>query len=253
MNYFQAIILGVIQGVTEFLPISSDGHLSIAQQFFGLTEVLSFDVFLHLATLVAVIIFFWKDLWTLKIKDWFLVGIGTLPAVVMGLWVKDWLEALMHSAVYVGLFLILSGIFNFISHYFMTHPPEHFSKVDWKKALIIGTLQASAIMPGLSRSGSTMMSGLVQKMDKQSTFKFSFFLAIPAILGAVILQGLDLMQGAGLESINVGLYLIGGLAATITGLLSLKLLKFVVDKANFAFFGWYCVILGSTLLIFKLI
>ncbi len=252
MNYFQAVILGVIQGITEFLPISSDGHLSIAQQFFGLTEVLSFDVFLHLATLVAVIIFFWKDLWSLKFKDWFLIGIGTLPAVVMGLWVKDWLEALMHSAVYVGLFLILSGIFNFISHYFMSHPPENFSKVNWKKALIIGVFQASAIMPGLSRSGSTMMSGLVQKMDKQSTFKFSFMLAIPAIIGAVILQALDLAQ-SGMGNIDVGQYLIGGLAATMTGLLSLRLLKYVVDKANFAFFGWYCVILGSGLLIFQII
>lgn len=252
MNYFQAIVLGIIQGVTEFLPISSDGHLSIAQQFFGLTEVLSFDVFLHLATLVAVIIFFWKDLWSLKFKDWFLVGVGTLPAVAMGLWVKDWLEVLMHSAVYVGLFLILSGIFNFISHYFMSHPPESFSKVNWKKALVIGFFQASAIMPGLSRSGSTMMSGLVQKMDKQSTFKFSFFLAIPAILGAVILQGLDLAQ-SGMGTIDVGQYLVGGLAATLTGLLSLRLLKFVVDKANFAFFGWYCVLLGSALLIFQII
>lgn len=252
MNYFQAVILGVIQGITEFLPISSDGHLSIAQQFFGLTEVLSFDVFLHLATLVAVIIFFWKDLWSLKFKDWFLIGIGTLPAVVMGLWVKDWLEALMHSAVYVGLFLILSGIFNFISHYFMSHPPENFSKVNWKKALIIGVFQASAIMPGLSRSGSTMMSGLVQKMDKQSTFKFSFMLAIPAIIGAVILQALDLAQ-SGMGNIDVGQYLVGGLAATMTGLLSLRLLKYVVDKANFAFFGWYCVILGSGLLIFQII
>lgn len=251
MNYFQAIVLGVIQGITEFLPISSDGHLSIAQQFFGLTEVLSFDVFLHLATLVAVVIFFWKDLWSLKFKDWFLVGIGTLPAVVVGLWVKDWLEVLMHSAIYVGLFLILSGIFNFVSHYFMSHPPENFSKVNWKKALVIGTLQASAIMPGLSRSGSTMMSGLIQKMDKQSTFKFSFFLAIPAILGAVILQGIDLVQ-SGVNNIDIPLYLVGGLTATITGLLSLRLLKFVVDKANFAFFGWYCVILGSALIILQL-
>jgi undecaprenyl-diphosphatase len=252
MNYFQAIILGVIQGITEFLPISSDGHLSIAQQLFGLTEVLSFDVFLHLGTLIAVIIFFWKDLWALKFKDWFLVGIGTLPAVFVGLWVKEWLEVLMHSAVYVGLFLILSGIFNFISHYFMSHPPENFNKVNWKRALVIGLFQASAIMPGLSRSGSTMMSGLLQKMDKQSTFKFSFFLAVPAILGAVILQGLDVAQ-SGLGNIAVGQYLVGGITAMITGLLSLRLLKFVVDKANFAFFGWYCVILGSALLIFQIL
>lgn len=252
MNYFQAVILGVIQGITEFLPISSDGHLSIAQQFFGLKEVLSFDVFLHLATLIAVIIFFWHDIWKLKIKDWLIVAIGTIPAVIMGLWVKDWLESLMHSPIYVGLFLILSGTFNFVSHYLMKHPPEKFVPVTWKKALFIGTLQASAIMPGLSRSGSTMMAGLLQKMDKQSTFRFSFFLAIPAILGAVVLQGLDLAE-TGLGSINVGQYLVGGVTATITGLLSLRLLKFVVDKANFAFFGWYCLSLGSLLILFQLL
>lgn len=252
MNYFQAVVLGVIQGITEFLPISSDGHLSIAQQYFGLKEVLSFDVFLHLATLVAVIIFFWKDIWKLKIKDWVIVAIGTIPAVIMGLWVKDWLESLMHSPIYVGLFLILSGTFNFVSHYLMKHPPQEFTSVTWKKALFIGSFQASAIMPGLSRSGSTMMAGLLQKMDKQSTFKFSFFLAIPAILGATVLQGLDLIE-TGLGSINAVQYLIGGIAATITGLLSLRLLKFVVDKANFALFGWYCVSLGSLLILLQLI
>lgn len=243
MNYFQAIFLGIIQGITEFLPISSDGHLSIAQQFFGLKEVLSFDVFLHLATLVAVIIFFWQDLWKLKFKDYFLVGLGTLPAVVVGLFVKDWLETLMHSSFYVGIFLITSGVFNFISHYKMSKPKENLGQVDWKKSLIIGTFQASAIMPGLSRSGSTMMSGLSLGLDRQTTFRFSFILAIPAIIGATILQSLDVLE-TGIGNIEWGLYLIGGIAATITGLLSLRLLKYVVDRANFAFFGWYCVLLG---------
>lgn len=252
MNYFQAVILGVVQGITEFLPISSDGHLAIAQQYFKLTGVLTFDVFLHLATLVAVIIFFWSDLLKLKIKDWLVVGVGTLPAVGFGLFIKDWLEAIMHSPLWVGLFLILSGVFNFISHSLMSNSREKFDNVNWKKALVIGTFQASAIMPGLSRSGSTIMSGLSQGLDKQAAFKFSFFLAVPAILGAVVLQGFDLIQ-TGVGQIEVGQYLIGGLAATLTGLFSLKLLSFVVNKANFAFFGWYCLIIGSGLILSQLI
>ncbi|NCN87772.1 MAG: undecaprenyl-diphosphate phosphatase [Candidatus Pacebacteria bacterium] len=251
MNLFQAVSLGFIQGITEFLPVSSSGHLALTQRLFGFTEAnIAFDTFLHFGTLLAVIIFFWKDLIKLKLKQWFIIAVGTIPAVIAGLLIKDYIESIVTSTLLVSGFLIVTGIFNLISDKKLQQ--EGTTKdIGFKTAFITGLFQAFAIIPGISRSGSTLFGSLLQKIDRKEAFKFSFYLAIPAILGATILQSIDVLE-MGLNDVSPYLYLIGAITAFITGVSSLRIFKYIIDKARLEIFGWYCISVGSIFLIFTL-
>lgn len=248
MNFFQAVLLGFVQGLTEFLPVSSSGHLAIAQHFLGFKEAnLAFDTFLHFGTLLAVIIFFWKDLLKLKIKNWLIIGVGTIPAVFAGLLIKDYIEGIITSTLLVAGFLIVTGIVNLVSDKKLEQK-ETTTEITFKNAFIIGLFQAVAIIPGISRSGSTLFGGLLQKIDRKEAFKFSFFLSIPAILGATLLQGLDVLE-IGLNGVSPLLYLVGAITAFITGISSLKVFKYIIEKARLEIFGWYCISAGVIVLI----
>jgi undecaprenyl-diphosphatase len=251
MNLFQAITLGFVQGITEFLPVSSSGHLALTQRLFGFTEAnIAFDTFLHFGTLLAVIIFFWKDLTKLRLKQWLVIAVGTIPAVIAGLLIKDYIESIITSTLLVSGFLIITGVLNLISDKKLQQ--ENTTKdIGFKTALITGIFQAFAIIPGISRSGSTLFGSLIQKIDRREAFRFSFYLAIPAILGATILQGLDVLE-MGLNGVNPYLYLVGASVAFITGVSSLKILKYIIDQAKLEIFGWYCISIGSIFLILTL-
>ncbi|MDH5533204.1 MAG: undecaprenyl-diphosphate phosphatase [Candidatus Pacebacteria bacterium] len=252
MNFFQAVLLGIVQGATEFLPVSSSGHLALTQRFLGFTQAnLAFDTFLHFATLLAVIIFFWKDLIKLKLNNWIVIAVGTIPAVIAGLLIKDYIEGIITSTIIVAGFLILTGITNLISDKKLEQT-ETTKEVTLKSAFIIGLFQAVAIIPGISRSGSTLFGGLLQKLDRKEAFKFSFYLSIPAILGATLLQGLDVLE-IGLNGINPSLYLVGAVAAFITGISSLKVFKYIIEKARLEVFGWYCIGVGILFIIGSLL
>lgn len=252
MNLFQAVALGFIQGITEFLPVSSSGHLALTQQFFGFQEAnLAFDTFLHFGTLIAVIIFFWKDLIKLKLKDWKVIVVGTIPAVFAGLLIKDQIEAIITSTTLVAFFLIITGLFNFFSDKKLEQEGSK-KEIGYKTAFITGIFQAFAIIPGISRSGSTLFGGLLQKVEREEAFKLSFFLSIPAIIGATALQSLEVLE-MGLNNIQPTLYLLGALTAFITGFFSLRVLKYMIKKAKLNIFGWYCVTIGGIILISSLI
>jgi len=252
MNFIQAILLGFIQGATEFLPVSSSGHLAIAQHFLGFKEAnLAFDTFLHVGTLLAVILFFWKDLIKLKLKNLLVIAVGTIPAVFVGLIIKNYIESIITSTIIVACFLIVTGIVNLISDKKLNQE-DTVSEISFKNAFIIGLFQAVAIIPGISRSGSTLFGGLMQKLSRKDAFKFSFYLSIPAILGATLLQGLDVLE-MGLNGISPHLYLIGATAAFITGVSSLKIFKYIIDKARLEVFGWYCISIGVLVLLVSLV
>jgi undecaprenyl-diphosphatase len=252
MNFFQAVLLGFVQGVTEFLPVSSSGHLAITQHFLGFEEAnLAFDTFLHFGTLMAVILFFWKDLLKLKLKNWLIIAVGTIPAVFAGLLIKDYIEGIITSTVIVAGFLILTGIVNLLSDKKLEQK-DTTTEITFKTAFIIGLFQAVAIIPGISRSGSTLFGGLMQKLDRKEAFKFSFYLSIPAILGATLLQGLDVLE-IGLNGISPALYLVGAITAFITGVSSLKVFKYIIEKARLEIFGWYCIGAGLILVLGSLI
>lgn len=255
MSILQALILGVVQGVTEFLPISSSGHLVLLQQWFGLTEdILVFDIFLHLATLGAIIIFFGKSLFKVTLREWFLVGVGTIPAVVVGVLFKDTIEALFAQDIFLGAEIILTGGINFYIDRRLNHMKldsiTETVPLTISKSLWIGVAQAIAIIPGISRSGSTVAGAVSFKMSREEAFRFSFLLAIPALAGAGILQ-LSEVSADTFHNISLLTTGVGSLAAFLSGLASLALFKYVIDKAKFEWFGWYCVVLGSGILFFQ--
>jgi len=253
MTIGQAFLLGLVQGVTEFLPVSSSGHLVLLQEWFGFTEsLLTFDIFLHLATLIAILLFFGRSLFAVTLKEWILVALGTIPAVVIGLAFKDQIEAMFMATTFIGIELIITGLVNFYIDYRVKHPVKE-SPLSPVKSLLIGVAQAVAIIPAISRSGSTVAAGMAVGLEREAAFRYSFLLAIPALAGAGVLQLKDVVEAGGLGEIAIIPFAVGGVAALVSGLLSLGLFRYVIIKAQLKWFGWYCVILGGVLLLKSLV
>lgn len=244
MTIWEAALLGVVQGITEFLPISSDGHLALMHHLLGMGQLdLTFDVFLHGMTLLAIIIFFWKDIWKLSRQEMVGIALGTVPAVVVGLFIKDYLEPLSASLLIVGGFLMVTGVMNLFADRCLSRQKEGTSEVAPRQALVIGLFQAFAILPGVSRSGGTVASAVAMGVDRQAAFRFSFLLGIPAIAGATLLQFVDAAQ-AGFPDVVVVPYGIGGGLAFVVGLGALAFFRWVMKHARLELFGWYGVGVG---------
>ena len=235
MNLVQGFLLGLIQGLTEFLPVSSSGHLVIAQKLLGFSQPpVTFDVLVHLATAAAVVIFLWPVIKSLKLDTLVAVVIGTLPAVVVGLLLNSRLDVLFNSLPLVGGSLLITSLLLFaaISRY----PKARSIQLTSKTAFLIGLFQALAILPGISRSGSTIAAAIT----------FSFLLALPAILGAQMIQLPQLTA----SSIPVSILITGFVTALVSGFFALKLLRTVVISKNLSPFAYYCLTLGLIVLLF---
>lgn len=253
MTFLQALLLGIIQGITEFLPISSSGHLVIFQQLFGLKgDYVVFDVILHVATLGAIIVFFFPDLRKLTRSEALTIIIGTIPAAIVGLFFKENIESLFQSTQLVGFALMVTGILNFITDRQLNkstldHPT---TVVSPKQGLLIGVIQALAITPGISRSGSTVAAGTTLGLTRQKAFQFSFLLGIPAIAGAGVIQLKELISQGMPADVLVPQSVVGAIAAFVMGLLSLYLFRLVMEKAKFELFGYYCLVVGVLTILF---
>lgn len=262
MTIIQAIVLGIIQGLTEFLPISSSGHLVIFQHLFGLKEPeLIFDISVHVGTLVAVVLFFKKDIYEilksiqqsllLLIKDrkinfqtnphlkfvWLII-VGSIPTGIIGLALKKKAEILFSSVAIVGLMLLITGLLLWITRWFNTKETKPLSMVH---AIIIGVVQGIAIMPGISRSGSTISVGLYMGLSRETAAKFSFLLSIPAIVGAELLSIKDMLENPTSFDMTI---IIGTIIAGLSGYAALKLLMYVVNKGHLYVFTPYCFLAG---------
>ena len=267
MSIIFAIICGIIQGAAEFLPISSSGHLAIFQNIFGAknieTDYMAFSVLLHLGTLAAVFVIFRKDIvklikafftmlkkvftgkfkleyYTVEERTVIMLLIATLPLVIAAL-VSDYVEIISSYTWAVGLILIINGLILFVSDKMETGKTKPGS-VTPKNALIIGICQMCAVLPGLSRSGSTITGGLTQGFDRRFAVKFSFLLSIPAILGANIKE---LPTLAHIPSGDVAAYIIGTVVAFIAGIAAMKLLLYISKHSNFRIFSYYCFAVGA--------
>ncbi len=260
MDYLYAALLGLVQGLTEFLPVSSSGHLVIAQHVLGLGEKnamlnsLTFDIVLHLGTLLAVLVYFRARVFSLArclfdttlVEDrkmLLFVIIGTLPAVAAGLFIKSQLGGLYHSATFASLMLLVTGAILLSTGWFKTGV----GSVGKKSALWIGVAQACAILPGISRSGTTISMGMFLGITPEKAAEYSFLLAIPAILGAAVLELKDLSS---VSTENLGVFLVGAAVAFISGLAAVGWLMKLIGKGKFKYFGVYCVALGAVSLIF---
>ncbi len=238
MTLFKSIILGIVQAITEFLPISSSGHLNLTQHFFNLQPSLTLDIFLNTATLLSVL-FFFKN----QIKYFFsnlkYIIVGCIPAGLIGVLFKDQIDSLFSNIHYLPFFFVLSSIFVFSTKFLKSKD----NKLDYKKALVIGIFQAIAILPGVSRSGATIFAALLVGLSPLQAFNFSFSLFIPASFGALLLDAKNL-SSSGIFNFQ---YLTTFIITFIVGVGALYLLKKVLVGHKFWLFGIYAFILGISL------
>lgn len=240
------IILGIIQGLTEFFPVSSSGHLIITQRLFGMTEdAVVISVVLHLGTTLALFIFFFKDILNLlrNLKVLSYIMVVTLITGIIGLSGKDFFEGLFNSPRLVAFTLIITGTMLIVTKKFMEAKRN---SLNIKDALILGITQGISIVPGISRSGTTISTLLFRGIDRETSFRFSFLAAIPAVLGAAILEAKDIAS-CDIAAINL---VIGFIFSFLSGILALKLLKIVLGKARLHYFGYYCIIVAVITLLF---
>lgn len=244
MNFSQAAILGVVQGLSEFLPISSSGHLVIVQNLLGVNEgAVVFDIFVHFATLFAVLFYFRKELLSITKKELLAIVVASIPAGVIGLFFEDMVTQAFGSLLFVGIALMVTGCLNFITYHNLKKNKSGKTEVGLKEALMIGTAQAMAILPGISRSGSTVSMSSMQQIDRKVAFRFSFLMVVPVIFGANMIHLLRFLNGEPLL-IPISVLLFGGLLAFLSGILSLKIFEYVIAKAKMNIFGVYCIAIG---------
>ena len=274
MSFLTSILLGLVQGVTEFLPISSSGHLAIASQLLNMdgTENIPqfFDVLLHLGTLVAVFIAYWPEIWEMILEFFrgvrdiahhstpdplpparrmiLLVIVGTLPLFAV-LPFKDRIEGLSDNLYVVAAALILTGFLLFFSDRVRKGRKKERS-ARMTDALIVGISQAFATCPGLSRSGTTITTGCLVGFERKFAVRFSFILSIPAVLGANILSIKDALD-AGVNWGELPVYLVGVLVAAVSGYACIRLLKMIANRGRFGWFAYYCWAVGLLTLILK--
>lgn len=254
MSIWEAFILGIIQGITEFFPVSSSGHLALGEIFLGLhhfEEAITFNVVLHLGTLLAILLVYRKEITSLllhKREKVLQVIIGTLPLFPLALLIKPIKELLTNPHI-LGFCFILTALLLFLGEK-VSFPKKISSQKQnsWKHPLIIGFFQALALLPGVSRSGSTISAAKMIGWDREEAIKFSFMLAIPAIMGATLLELLTLFKGGGSEpgtsAIGISHYSTGFLSSFGIGYLSLQALHQIAVKGSLIIFAWYCLIVG---------
>jgi undecaprenyl-diphosphatase len=257
MSIWFAALLGILQGLTEFLPVSSSGHLAIAQILFGVNgeQDMLFDVLLHLGTLISIVIYYRRDILDIlthltKRRIVPLAVIATLPlfaAVLTG----NYAELLYNSSLFIGCAWVVTGIALYLSDKVVAgHKDE--GSMKWYDALIVGLAQAIAILPGISRSGSTITAGLFRGLKREFAVKFSFLLSIPAILGANILELKDALE-LGIDTSLTPAYALGIITAAVSGWFAIKAVNRIANKTRFKYFGGYCAVLGIAAIVFSLI
>jgi undecaprenyl-diphosphatase len=266
MSWFEALILGLIQGLTEYLPVSSSGHLAIGQAIFGMEngeENLMFTIAVHVATVLSTIVILWSEI------DWIFRGlfkfelnaetkyvlnilVSMIPVGIVGLFFKDQVEAIFGSGLLVvGCCLLITAsllIFSYLAK------PRQKEKISWKDALIIGIAQAIAVLPGVSRSGSTIATGLLLGNKKESLAQFSFLMVIPPILGEALLDVLKMAKGENVTgSIETVPLMVGFVAAFLAGCFACKWMINIVKRGKLIYFGIYCAIVGVVTIICSLL
>ena len=251
MTLFEAIILGIIQGLAEFLPISSSGHLGLGFYFFGLEEEgLLFHIAVHVATLIPVCIVFWRDIWALIKKPFqkmtYLLIVATLPAVVVGLLFRGMVEALLASLQFLAVgFLVTGAVLLFSDRIKKTGKKS--ADITYIDALIIGIAQGIAIFPGISRSGSTISAALARGINREDAAKFVFLMSIPAILGGLVLEIFELMQGGATAFADIDFVVLGGgfVAAMLSGYLAVNFMLAAIKRAKLRYFAYYVFVLAA--------
>jgi undecaprenyl-diphosphatase len=251
MTFPILMLLAVVQGIAEFLPVSSSGHLIVLGNVLAgdgqaLPDLADVNIVLHLGTLGSIVVFYWQRVLKLLTDDrrviW-LMFVGTIPAVIVGLPLKMMFEHLLESPLVAGCLFPVTGLILLLTLR-LPKGEVDYRHMTWRDALFIGCSQALAILPGLSRSGTTIAAGLYRGLNRASAATFSFLLAIPAILGAGVLEGIDLIKDQHTLAVPVNQLLIGAGVSFIIGLGSIWLLNRWLQSGRIQIFAWYCIGLG---------
>lgn len=274
MNFIEilkVIFLGIVEGITEWLPISSTGHMLLVDEFFTLNADESFKemffVVIQLGAIIAVVVMFWNKMWPFQFKDksqpivkkdifsmWFKVIVACIPSAVLGLLLDDFLEAHFGNAVTIAIMLIVYGIaFIVIENWNKKRTPktEKLDDITYKTAFIIGLFQVLSMIPGTSRSGATIIGALIIGVSRTAAAEFTFFLAVPTMLGASALKLLKF--GLDFTSAEIMTLVIGMVVAFVVSLLCIKFLMSFIRKHDFKPFGWYRIVLGIIVLLYFLV
>ncbi len=238
MTFIQSLALGLIQSISEFLPISSDGHLNLLQHFFKLTPSLDFDIFLHAATFISVIFFFRKQTKYFFTNLKYII-VGSIPAAVIGVLFKDYIESITASPHFLPFFFLFTGLMVLSTKFITTKNKS----LNYFSAFIIGIFQALAILPAISRSGGTIFSALLLGLSPQNAFNFSFSLFIPTTLGAIVLSLKDIISANIITPTNLIVFLI----TSLFGYFVLNIFQKITVNKKFWIFGIYVIILALTL------
>ena len=253
-EFFDVTVLSVLQGVAEFLPVSSSGHLVIGQHLLGLdVPGIRLDLMLHLGTLVSIFAFYWRTIWRITVRfEWqyaLKIVLSAIPAVVVYFCFKDFIEDLFENAKMVGALLMFTGAVLIGTRYL----PRGSREVCWKRALLMGCAQALALLPGVSRSGMTLASARAGRVDAEKAAEFSFLMSAPLIIGGVLLEILKALRGtsAAIEGAEIGwgLTIYGAIVAAVVGYFSLAVLLRALKGRWFWLFGPYCLAAGLLTLI----
>ena len=257
MSVFEAVLLGLVQGITEFLPVSSDGHLTALSYLMRLDmkSILPLKVMLHAATALAMLVFFAPTIWRLlrglgsraaqRKGSWQMVLfilIASIPAAVVGYKMGDWLESAFSTPFLIGLMLIVSGGVVFGTRYYERGE----AALNWWRAILVGLAQAVGIVPAISRSGATIATGMYTGMDRGAAFEFSFLLAIPAILGAFVLE----FRKLDMAVFHPGPLAVGMAVAFVSGIAALYVLRKMVLSRRLHWFAYYCWAAGLAVILF---
>lgn len=265
MNWFEALVLGIVQGLTEYLPVSSSGHLAIGSYMFGINgdDNLAFTIMVHVATVLSTLVVLWKEI------DWIFRGlfkcelnaetkyalnivVSMIPIGIVGVFFKDQVEEIFGSGLLiVGCMLVLTAVLLTFSYYAKPRQKDH---IGLRDAFIIGVSQACAVLPGLSRSGTTIATGLLLGNKKANMAQFSFLMVIPPILGEALLDTLKAIKGeeafGGIDTLPL---IVGFFAAFISGCIACKWMISIVKKGKLIYFGIYCAIAGAATIVYSLL
>lgn len=264
MNILQATVLGLVQGLAEFLPISSSGHLILARAIMGISDetastgaFMMLDVLLHAGTLLAVMAVFWRDWWDIlknpfKSKTLLLLIIASIPALLAVVLLGDVIDSFF-TGWFLGVSFLITAIFMLIAEHVSRRKIKWAEHPGFKHAICMGIMQAIALLPGVSRSGSTLMGGVSSGLNRKSSAKFAFMMSAPAILGSLIFEGKDAIEMGYLSELALVPTIVGVIVAAVSGYLAIRFMLRLINKVSLNWFALYVALLGLTILVLQLI
>jgi len=261
MDVIQSALLGLLQGLGEFLPISSSGHLLLGRMVLGFTIDESpaykmLDILLHVGTLIPVLIVFWKDWWEIlknpfKSRTLLLLFIASMPTLVVKVIFDDFIDS-CDTGWFLGVSFLFTAVFLLVAEYVSSKKVHKTDKVGFLHAIVMGCMQGVALLPGISRSGSTLAGGLLSGLDRKSGAKFAFMMSAPAIAGALLLEGKDAIENGWISDLAVVPTIVGVIVAGVTGYIAIRFMLKLMTKVSLNWFALYVAILGVVFLALQL-